>query len=121
LGAYPSTEIPKYFSCADVLLVSLKKDPIYALTIPSKIQSYLACGKPIIASLDGEGARIIEEAKAGYTSSAEDSSALAEAIKSFLNLDIYQRKVLAKNAKTYFKKEFERELLLDKLEEILEL
>ena len=121
LGAYPSIEIPKYFSCADVLLVSLKKDPIYALTIPSKIQSYLACGKPIIASLNGEGARIIEEAKAGYTSPAEDSSALAAAIRSFLNLDMNQRKVLAKNAKTYFKKEFEREVLVDKLEEILEL
>lgn len=121
LGAYPSTEIPRFFSCADVLLVSLKKDPVYALTIPSKIQSYLACGKPIIASLDGEGARIVNEAKAGYICPAEDSAGLAAAIKSFSDLDISQQRILAYNASTYFKKEFERELLVDKLEEILEL
>ena len=121
LGAYPSNEMPKYFSCADVLLVSLKKDSIYALTIPSKIQSYLACGKPIIASLDGEGARIIVEAEAGYTSPAEDSAALAEIIMSFLSLDIDKREILAKNATQYFKKEFERELLINRLEQILEM
>lgn len=120
LGTYPSNTMPKYFSCADVLLVSLKKESIYALTIPSKIQSYLACGKPIIASLDGEGARIIKEAKAGYVTPAEDSEALAAAIRSFLDLDIFHRRILADNARTYFKIEFERELLVDKLEEILE-
>lgn len=119
LGAYPSTEMAKYFSCADALIVSLKKDPIFALTIPSKIQSYLACGKPIITSLDGEGSRIVEEANAGYTSPAEDPAALAEVIKSFLKLDSCQRKILAENGKLYFKKEFDRDLLVNRLEKIL--
>ena len=53
--------MPHFFSSADLLLVSLKKDPIFSLTIPNKVQSYMACGKPIIASLEGEGKRIIEE------------------------------------------------------------
>jgi glycosyltransferase involved in cell wall biosynthesis len=118
LGSFPSADMPKYFSCADALLVSLKKDPIFTYTIPSKIQSYLACGKPILTSLDGEGSRIIEEAKAGFTSPSEDPIALTEIIKKFLNLSINDRRVLGENARNYFNNEFERELLVDKLEDI---
>ena len=79
LGSFPPTEMPKFFSHADVLLVSLKKEKIFSLTIPAKIQSYLACGKPIIASIDGEGAKIVNDAKCGVTSPAEDSVKLSEA------------------------------------------
>lgn len=120
LGAFPSTYMPKYFSCADALLVSLKKDPIFAYTIPSKIQSYLACGKPILTSLDGEGSRIIEEANAGFTSPSEDSYSLAAIVRKFLNLSDDEQKLLGKNARAYFIREFERELLVDKLEVILD-
>jgi glycosyltransferase involved in cell wall biosynthesis len=119
LGSFASTEMPKYFSCADALIVSLKKDPIFSLTIPSKIQSYLACGKPIITCLDGEGSRIIEEANAGFTSPSENPIALTEIIKRFLNLSSDERKLLGKNARNYFNMEFEREFLVDKLEDIL--
>jgi glycosyltransferase involved in cell wall biosynthesis len=119
LGAYPSTDMPKYFSCADALLVSLKKDPIFAHTIPSKIQSYLACGKPVLTSLDGEGSRIIEEANAGFTSPSEDPLALATVIKKFIKLTNEEQKLLGKNARLYFNNEFERELLVDKLEALL--
>jgi glycosyltransferase involved in cell wall biosynthesis len=118
LGSFPSADMPKFFSCADALLVSLKKDPIFTYTIPSKIQSYLACGKPILTSLDGEGSKIIEEAKAGFTSPSEDPIALSEIIKKFLNLSIEDRRVLGVNARKYFNNEFERELLVDKLEDI---
>lgn len=119
LGSFPSSDMPKYFSCADALIVSLKKDPIFSLTIPSKIQSYMACGKPIIASLDGEGARIILEANAGFTSPSGDSLALAESIKKFLALSKFDQKVIGQNAREYFDKEFERESLVNRLEEIL--
>ncbi len=119
LGAYPSTLMPKYFSCADALLVSLKKDPIFSYTIPSKIQSYLACGKPILTSLDGEGSRIIQEANAGFTSPSEDPIALASIIKKFLSLNENEQKALGKNARNYFQVEFEREMLVDRLETIL--
>lgn len=119
LGAFPSAEMPKYFSCADALIVSLKKDPIFALTIPSKIQSYLACGKPILSSLDGEGSRIIEEAKAGFTSPSEDPNGLVAIVKKFLTLSIDEQRELGNNARSYFNHEFERELLVDKLENLL--
>jgi glycosyltransferase involved in cell wall biosynthesis len=120
LGAFPSTEMPKYFSCADALVVSLKKDPIFALTIPSKIQSYLACGKPIITSLDGEGSKIIEEANAGFTSPSEDCEGLVANIKKFLTLSNEEQKTLGQNGRAYFNIEFEREILIDRLEKILD-
>ena len=119
LGAFPSTEMPKYFSCADALIVSLKKDPIFALTIPSKIQSYLACGKPIITSLDGEGSKIIEDANAGFTSPSEDCEGLVANIKKFLTLSNEEQKTLGQNGRAYFNIEFEREILVDRLETIL--
>lgn len=119
LGAHPATEMPKYFSCADALVVSLKKHDIFALTIPSKVQSYLAVGKPIIGSLDGEGARIIQVAKAGYTAPAEDADELANSIAAFYELSVQERLQMGSNARHYFEQEFEREKLLDKLERIL--
>lgn len=119
LGSYPSDKMPDFFSCADVLIVSLKKDPIFSLTIPSKVQSYMACGKPIIASLDGEGSRIIEEAKAGFISGAEDALALKDSINKALALPAVELLQLGINARNYFEKEFERTQLIDKLELIL--
>jgi glycosyltransferase involved in cell wall biosynthesis len=119
LGSFESTYMPAFFSSADALLVSLKKDFIFSLTIPSKIQSYMACGKPIIASLDGEGARIIKEADAGFTSKSEDINGLKESIIKLLSLSYDDQILLGNNAKKYFDKEFEREMLLDKLELIL--
>jgi glycosyltransferase involved in cell wall biosynthesis len=119
LGAYPVNEMPNFFSCADALLVSLKSDFIFTLTIPSKIQSYLACGKPIIGSLDGEGAEIIKEAMAGYTSAAEDAVGLTDSIQALVELNEFERIKLGQNARKYFENEFEREKLLDKLENII--
>ena len=118
LGSFPPTEMPKFFSHADALLVSLKKDKIFSLTIPSKIQSYLACGKPIIASIDGEGAKIVNDAKCGVTSSAEDSLALSNKIKELMALDKSSLNELGKNGRAYYEKEFDRNNLLEKLESI---
>lgn len=118
LGSFPPTEMPKFFSHADALMVSLKKDKIFSLTIPAKIQSYLACGKPIIASIDGEGARIVNDAKCGVTSPAEDSIALSKIIKELMALDKSALDQMGNNGRTYYEKEFDREFLLKRLEEI---
>ena len=118
LGSFPSSDMPDFFSCADALIVSLKNNPIFSITIPSKIQAYLASGKPIIASLNGEGSRIIKEAKAGFVSNAEDAFALKESVKSFILLSLDERKILGENARKYFDKEFSREILIDKFEAI---
>ena len=118
LGPFPPTEMPKFFSHADALLVSLKKDKIFSLTIPAKIQSYLACGKPIIASIDGEGAKIVNDANCGVTSPAEDSLALSKKIKELMALDKSKRSEMGNNGRAYYQKEFDRNNLLEKLEGI---
>lgn len=117
LGKHPVESMPRYFSLADVMLVTLKKDPIFALTIPSKVQSYLACGKPIIAALDGEGSRVIEEAQAGLTSLAENSKLLAENVKAMYNMPESERLHLGRQARKYFESHFERSILLKKLDD----
>lgn len=119
LGSFPPKDMPFFFACADVLLVTLKKDKIFSLTIPSKVQSYLACKKPIIASLDGEGANIIQEASCGYASPSEDNKLLAENVIKLFNQSDDQRKTMGENALAYYKKEFERDMLLDRLISIL--
>ena len=116
LGRYPADAMPRFFALSDMLLVTLKKDPIFALTIPSKIQSYLACAKPIIAALDGEGARIIEEAGAGVACPTEDPKALADAILKLYNMAETERKEMGQKGRNYFERNFEREVLLDRLE-----
>ena len=111
--------MPSYFSHADVLLASLRREPIFAYTIPSKIQSYLACGKPIIAALDGEGARVVREADAGWTVPAEDSNALARAVLTASQMDHRQLEIMGSRAEQYFHAHFDRKMLLSRLENAL--
>ncbi len=118
-GTLPASEMPKYFSCVDGLVVSLKKSEIFSITIPSKLQSYLACGRLIIGSLDGIGAKIINESFYGFTAKAESVEELVEAIIRLFNLSKEERIALGFIGRIYFEKEFEREGLLDKLENIL--
>ena len=119
LGYRVMEKMPRYLSLADGLLVTLSRDPAFELTIPSKIQSYLACQKPIIGALDGEGARIIVEAEAGYVVPAEDSEKLAESVMRLYNLDKKAREQLGSNGRKYYDLHFERERLLDQLEELM--
>ncbi len=116
LGRYPAEAMPNFFALSDVLLVTLKKEPIFALTIPSKVQSYLACAKPIIAALDGEGASVVKEAGAGVNCPAENPEALADAVLKLYNMSGRERENMGQKGRSYFEKHFEREMLLDRLE-----
>jgi colanic acid biosynthesis glycosyl transferase WcaI len=116
IGRYPKEKMPVFFSLADVMLVSLKREPIFSLTIPSKIQAYLACGKPILASLDGEGARIIQEAQAGITVPAESPNVLADAVLKMAARDPKLLETMGCNARKYYEAHFSRTHLLDQFE-----
>ena len=80
LGRHPEADMPAFFACADAMLVSLRDEPIFALTVPSKVQAYMACGKPILASLKGEGAVVITDAHAGMVVPPSTPTALGEAM-----------------------------------------
>jgi glycosyltransferase involved in cell wall biosynthesis len=119
LGRRPVEAMPRYFAAADALLVTLKRDPIFALTIPSKVQSYLACGRPILAALDGEGADVIRDSGAGLACPAEDSRGLAELALQLHAVDAASRAEMGRRGRSYFEQNFERELLLSRLEELM--
>lgn len=115
LGSFPVNDMPDFFACADVLLVTLKKSEIFALTIPSKVQSYLACSKPIVAALDGEGAKVIEESKAGLISTSGDAKTLAENILLMYDMGKVELEEMSRDARLYFEENFEREKLISRL------
>ena len=119
-GSLPAIEMPKYFSCVNALVISLKKSDIFSITIPGKLQSYFACGKPVIGSLNGVGADIIKESNSGFVGSAESVEELVDAIIRLYNTPLHEQKIMGLNARKYFEQEFDRENLLDKLEIILE-
>jgi colanic acid biosynthesis glycosyl transferase WcaI len=116
IGLLPVEAMPVLFSHADVLLVSLGKAPIFSLTIPSKVQSYLAAAKPIIAAMDGEGARIVEESGAGFACPSGDSEQLANTVIKMYNLPQKERVEFGQRGRCYFEQNFERNMLLGLLE-----
>jgi glycosyltransferase involved in cell wall biosynthesis len=115
LGRHPLESMPAFFSQADVLLVTLRRDPVFALTIPGKLQSYLAFGKPVVAALDGEGARVVRESGAGIACPASDPVALAQAARDLYALPENARSALGECGRRYFAEHFEREMLIDRL------
>ncbi len=119
MGRHAMDTMPNWFAQADVMLASLSKEPIFALTIPAKIQSYLACAKPIIAAMDGEGARVVEEAKAGFGVPSQDAEGLANRVLEMSRLSSDQLREMGENGLRHFNENFERELLLDRLELML--
>ena len=116
LGRRPVETMPRYFAAADALLCTLKRDPIFSLTIPSKLQSYLACGKPVLASLDGEGAKVVEQSRSGFAVPAEDASQLARAAIQLYESSPESQANMGANGRKYFEEHFERERLIDRLE-----
>jgi len=119
LGHRSPKSMPRYFSLVDVLLVTLRRDPIFSLTIPSKVQSYFACGKPVIGALDGEGAKIINESGAGIAVPAEDADSLAESVLTLYKMTEEERQQMGKRGKAYYDEHFDRQRLLDQLEKLM--
>ncbi len=119
-GRYPPDRMPSFFAHADALLVSLKRDPVFSLTIPGKVQSYLMSGVPLLGMLDGEGAALIEEAQAGFTCPAGQGGALAQAVLQMAALDADERRQMGANGAAFALREFSRSALMDKLEQLME-
>lgn len=115
-GRQPLEKMPEYYSKADAMLVTLKDSELNA-TLPGKVQTCLAAGKPIIAAAGGETARVIAEAGNGFCSAAGDSKALAENIRKFIAAD---RSVFCKNAAEYYNENYSKSAFINKLERAME-
>lgn len=120
LGRHPVEAMPGFFAAADVMLVALRKEPIFSLTIPGRIQSYLAAGRPIVAALDGEGARVVEEARAGISCVPEDAGALAESVLAVYRTPREEREAMGRRGREYYDEHFDRKMLASRLEAWLE-
>jgi glycosyltransferase involved in cell wall biosynthesis len=112
--------MPHFYAAADALLLPLKRDPIFALTIPGKLQSYLACARPILAMLDGEGARIVQESGAGLACPAGDAEGLAKQVLSLTAMSDTERQAMGLNGRICYEANFDRTRLFDQLETWLE-
>lgn len=113
-GRRPIEEMPEFYAKADAMLVTLAADPILSLTLPGKVQSYMAVGKPIIGAIDGEARFVIEDAKCGFCGKSENAEELAENIKKFIKAD--NKIEMGRNARRYYEENFEEKLFMDKLE-----
>lgn len=111
-----STLVPEILSAVDAGFISFNKTPLWEMTIPAKLQSYMACGKPIIASASGETKRIIEEAQCGICTEIGNAEALAEGIRKIMTSDISR---LGKNSRSYFEAHFDKKILMDEMDKYL--
>lgn len=116
IGWQPATDIPDILAASDAAFLSFANNSLFAMTIPAKLQSYMACGIPIIASVCGETERIIKEAECGFVSKIGDCDALAEVIIKFLNLSDDERMTMKKNAIEYYNYNFNKSKLYIQLE-----
>ncbi|MBV5341699.1 MAG: glycosyltransferase family 4 protein [Deltaproteobacteria bacterium] len=119
-GRFPMDVMPQIYRRAAGLVVTLKDEEIFSYTIPSKVQAYLAAGKPIIAALNGEGASVVIEASAGLTCPAEDAQALARAVRTLYAMPPSERQHMGAAGRAYFLEHFEMHRQARRLVEIFE-
>jgi len=118
LGKRPLVTMPMYFKFTNVLLASLKKKNIYALTLPGKVQSYMASAKPIIAMIDGESSRIIKESKSGISVDSEDKDGLIDAVMRMSQMSLEELDQMGQNGRQYYLENFQLEKSLEKLDRL---
>jgi hypothetical protein len=118
LGRYPLEMMPIFFKQADVMLVSLRDDPVFSLTVPAKIQAYMASKKIILGVLNGEGNKLINESNSGFAVKANDYINLSKKAVLLKNMSQSKKNQIENNSISFYNKNFSKEMLLDKLENI---
>lgn len=116
-GSHPVESMPYYYALADAFLITLKDHPLISYTLPCKVQSYLAAGKPIIGAINGETAKIVKSSNCGFIVPAEDYKGLASAIIEYA--DFEQKEVLNRNSKECYIKNFSKNHYYTKLRTVL--
>lgn len=120
LGRHSLESMPDFFKKADAMLVSLKDEPIFALTVPAKVQAYMASGKIIMGMLNGEGKALINESGCGFAVAAESPQLLAEKSIEASQLSTEQKTQMEEKAYTYYQKHFSKEKLFSKLDALFQ-
>lgn len=111
-----SDKVPMILSACDAGFISFNNTPLWEKTIPAKLQSYMACGKAIIASASGETKRVVEEAGCGICCQIGNAEALATGIMAMMNSDI---KGMGIKSRMYFEEKFDKTKLMDEMDTFL--
>ena len=119
VGRYPITTMPVFMQSSDVLLFSLKDEPCFNLTVPSKVQFYMAQGKPVLAMINGDGAELVKEANCGYSVNAGDSKAFAEAVTKMAKMNKNELQLLGENGKRIYNEKFTKKQRIEQLNNLL--
>lgn len=117
LGRQPQERMASFFALADALLVHLRDDPLFSITIPSKTQAYLACGRPVIMAVRGDGARLVEEGRCGIACPPEDPRALAHAVRRLRGLSGTERRAMGEAGRRLYMERFSKPVLLGRMVE----
>jgi colanic acid biosynthesis glycosyl transferase WcaI len=116
LGRQPAERMPYFFALADALLVHLKRNPLFEITIPSKTVAYLACGRPIVSCVEGDAAQVVQNAGAGLVCPSQDPAALAQAVRDLYAMPVEQREAMGQSGRQAFLENYTRAVLMDRYE-----
>jgi glycosyltransferase involved in cell wall biosynthesis len=118
-GRKPRDEMLKYFKGSDFLIVSLVNEPIFSLTVPAKTQTYIAVKKPILAILNGDAAKIVEDNKLGFTARPDDLEAIKNIFSKSILLSKDEKLLFTKNAEKLTATIFNKEKIINELLQLL--
>jgi len=97
------SEVGRLLAAADVLLVHLRKDPLFEITIPSKTQAYMAVGKPLLMAVEGDAAALVSQARCGLVTESENPQALADAVETFAAMPAHDLRAMGDNASLFYR------------------
>lgn len=118
-GQYPISEMPRFYDMADAFLITLKANKYISYTLPNKVQSYMAAGKPIIGAIDGETKQVIDDSNCGLCTTAENYIEFAKMIKAFAR-EKDKHLIYGNNARQYYYKNFSKEVYMERLNNLLQ-
>jgi len=119
IGHQPAERMPQIFAISDVLLVHLRNDPLFRITIPSKTMAYMACGRPLLMAVEGDAAELVRTTGAGVTCGSENAKDLAEAVRRLRAMSCAERERMGRAGREAFLASFSRRVLLDRYETLL--
>lgn len=116
----PRDAMDRIFDAADILVLHLNNDPLYDITIPSKTQHYLACGKPIVAGISGDTADILLDSQAALISAPEDVETMAASMVRIASMTPGERAEMGRSGASYYGQHFAFDQAIDKTLDIIE-
>lgn len=118
LPAVEMEQVGEFLRSADALLVHLRDDELFEITIPSKIQAYMAIGKPILVAVKGDAANLVNEARCGLIAEPENPVSLANAAIKLESMTKDELQIMGGNGKEYYSRELSVEAGINKFTKI---